>query len=98
VPTATACSVGGYGYRFAVDLATGGTPTEPVIDTSGDGKIDDDDTTGSLKDVVSAEKFERLLTDDTITQDFIINDRDLSAIRTAPPRQTGRISWQELLR
>lgn len=98
VPTADACSVGGYGYRFAVDLATGGTPTEPVIDINNDGKIDDDDTTGTLKDVESAKKFNRLLTDDTMTQNFIVNDKEILGLKTAPTRQTGRISWQELLK
>jgi type IV pilus assembly protein PilY1 len=97
IPSSDACSVGGFGFRFAVDLETGGTPNNPIIDRDDDGKVDDNDTIGLLRDVASAEKYNRLLTDDTITENHIINQRQLRAIQIAPTRQVGRISWQELL-
>jgi len=97
VPSSDACASSGYGYRFVVDLETGGTPDEPVVDTNEDGVVDDNDTIGPSKDVQSAERFERQLTDDTLTEKHIINQRDLKAIKTAPERSTGRVSWQELL-
>ncbi len=97
VPSADACSSGGYGYRFVVDLETGGTPEEPVVDTDQTpGTVDDGDTIDGTN-VRSAERFERLLTDDTITQRHLLNQRELRAVRDAPTRSTGRISWQELL-
>jgi type IV pilus assembly protein PilY1 len=98
VPTADACAAGGYGYRHVVDLETGGTPKEPVIDVNKDGVVDDKDTIDNTDDVQSAEKFDRLLADDTITEKHIINERELTVVKDAPTRSTGRVSWQELLR
>jgi type IV pilus assembly protein PilY1 len=98
VPSADACAASGYGYRFVVDLATGGTPDEPVVDYYGDGVVDENDTVGEHNDVPSAKRFERQLTDDTLTEKYILNERDLTAIKDAPTRETGRVSWQELLK
>ncbi len=97
VPSDDACASGGYGYRFVVDLETGGTPDEPIVDTDEDGIVDDKDTIGDDKDVQSAERYDRQLTDDTLTEKHIINQRELKAIKDAPTRSTGRLSWQELL-
>jgi len=97
VPSTDACASSGYGYRFVVDLETGGTPSEPVIDVNEDGVVDDNDTIGPSKDVQSAQRFERQLTDDTLTEKHIINQRELTAIKDAPTRQACRVSWQELL-
>ncbi len=100
VPTSDACAVGGYSYRFAVDLATGGTPDSPVIDVNGDGVVDAKDSITGVSggDVASAIRHDRLLTDDTITEKHLINDKDITAIKEAPERETGRLSWQELLK
>lgn len=97
VPSDDACLSDGYGYRFAVDLETGGSPSEPVVDNNGDGYVDEDDTIDNTDDVQAATKIDRQLTDDTLTEKHIINQRDLTAIKDAPTRQTGRVSWQELL-
>lgn len=43
IPSTDPCSIGGYGYRFAVDLLTGGSANDAVADTDGDGDVDGDD-------------------------------------------------------
>lgn len=42
VPNSDPCSAGGYGYRMAVDLETGGSPDSAVFDVDGDGKVSGD--------------------------------------------------------
>lgn len=56
VPSTDPCSVGGYGYRFAVDLETGGSPINVAVDSDGDGDIDSNDKatgTGGVVGVVA---------------------------------------------
>lgn len=43
VPTATACSAGGYSYLMSVDAETGGNPDFAAFDFNADGKVDDQD-------------------------------------------------------
>jgi len=98
IPATDICAGSGSGFRFSVDLAFGGPPSEPVIDINQDGVVDDNDRLGDeLHSVVAAVRYDRALTDDTITERHLINQSELIAIKTAPDRKTGRISWQELL-
>lgn len=100
VPTTDACSTGGYGYRFTVDLATGGALDSSVVDYDGDGEIGNEgDLVGPGGDTVpSAAQLEGLPPEDNLTENYIINRTDLTRLQDAPERQTGRVSWQELLR
>jgi type IV pilus assembly protein PilY1 len=99
IPSVDACSAGGYGYRFSLNLDDGTAPEEPIIDINGDGLIDDDDTIdGDGDHTQSATRLGDLPTDDTLVEDYIINQRQLTRINEAPDRKVGRISWQELLK
>lgn len=98
VPTNDACSTGGYGYRFAVDIATGGTPDEPVLDVNKDGEIDSSDTIGADQDVQSADELTTLPTDNTFTEKVGYTGKDPFAITELKTPSTGRFSWQELLK
>ncbi len=98
IPASDVCAGSGSGFRFTVDLASGGAPSEPVIDINQDGVVDENDRqSGEAQAVIAAIKYDRALTDDTITERHLINQSELIAIQTAPDRKTGRISWQELL-
>lgn len=97
VPISGPCSSGGYGYRFAVDLATGGTPDEPVLDMDKDGEIDSNDTIGEDEDVPSADQLTTLPTDNTFTEKVGYTGKDPFAISELKTPKTGRFSWQELL-
>ena len=98
IPATDICAGSGSGFRFTVDLASGGAPSEPVIDINQDGVVDDNDRVNNVaQSVVAAVRYDRALTDDTITERHLINQSELIAIQTAPDRKTGRISWQELL-
>ncbi len=97
VPNDDSCSAGGYGYRFTLDLRNGGTPDKPIIDINNDGVIDENDKVDG--EVTAAMIIEgRIPPEDTLTEGHIINEKDLISIQTAPEREVGRISWQELLK
>ncbi len=98
VPLTSACSSGGYGYRFAVDLATGGTPSEPVFDYDDSGVIDSGDTIGEEHTVPSADRLESFPTDNTFTERVGYNGKDPFVIKELPEPRLGRFSWQELLK
>ncbi len=96
IPSNDTCLSDGYGYRFVVDLATGGTPKEPVIDVNNSGEVDSSDTISGL--IPAAQELSGgNPTADTPTESHILNERNLTKIKDAPIRQTGRVSWQELL-
>ncbi len=96
VPTDDPCGTGGYGYRFGVDLATGGAPDTPVFDINGDGFVDENDTnaTGAIP---SAAYLDSLPTDPTVTEEDVIQDGEVYDLQDLPSPKTGRFSWQELL-
>ena len=98
VPSGGNCTTGGYGYRFAVDIATGGTPDEPVLDVNNDGVVDEQDTLDPSNEVVqSADKLSDLPTDNTFTEKVGYTGKDPFAIQELTQPQIGRFSWQELL-
>ncbi len=97
IPTTGPCSSGGYGYRFAVDIATGGSPEEPVLDIDKDGEIDKDDTLNTDGDVPAADYLSTLPTDNTFTDKVGYTGKDPFAIDELNTPQLGRFSWQELL-
>jgi type IV pilus assembly protein PilY1 len=98
IPTSDACTSGGYGYRYAVDIATGGTPSSPVLDRDKDGIVDENDTIGEDHVVPSADELTSMPTDNTFTDKVGYTGKDPFSISELRTPQIGRFSWQELLR
>lgn len=98
VPEINPCSVGGYGYKFAVDMTTGGAPEETIIDINGDGVIDASDNVGGGTVVVSAVKQSGYLPAPVFIEDLVFTGKIASKSRKLPPPPEGRFSWQELLK
>ena len=98
VPTDDPCTTGGYGFRFGVDVATGGTPDSPVFDTNEDGVVDSGDTiSGSSGVIQSIDTIEGLPTDNTLTDNIGYNKKDPFILPPLDDLKEGRFSWQELL-
>jgi len=102
VPNTDACSVGGYGFRFAVDLATGGATNDPVSDYNQDGVVDISDKITSTSDAtiqaaVSAIKQDGFLPEPVFIQDIAYTAETPSKVKQLRALPTGRFSWQELL-
>ncbi len=100
IPETNPCSVGGFGYKFAVDLATGGTPSEPVFDRNDDGVIDDSDkeTSGSVSSVVVAESQEGYLPEPVFIEDLSFTGATPVKVKKLIEVPEGRFSWQEIIR
>ncbi|MCP4981760.1 MAG: hypothetical protein GY935_14850 [Gammaproteobacteria bacterium] len=100
VPVSDPCSVGGYGYRFAVNVVDGGSPDEVTVDTNGDGIIDDNDkvTDGSGNtDTVAAIRQEGFLPEPVFIEDIAYTAETPSKVAELPKPPTGRFGWQELI-
>lgn len=99
VPEDDACKAGGYGYRMAVDLATGGPPKQTTIDVNGDGVIDskDDATNGVTTETVSAIRQDGYLPEPVFIEDIAYTAETPSKVVKLKELATGRFSWQELL-
>jgi type IV pilus assembly protein PilY1 len=101
VPTTDPCSVGGFGFRFAVDMATGGSPDEVTTDVNNDGVIDDKDgvvdAVGNI-DTVAAIRQEGFLPEPVFIEDIVYTAETPSKVVKLKDLPTGRFSWQELIR
>ncbi len=97
IPQTDPCSVGGYGYKFAVDMTTGGSPLEPVIDINHDGEIDEDDNEDS-DGVIVAIKQEGYLPEPVFIEDLVFTGKEASKVKKLPDIPFGRFSWQELIK
>ncbi len=99
VPNSDPCSVGGYGYRFTVDLVNGGATEEPQTDVNQDGTVDAQDQAdnGIAKASVSALKQEGFLPEPVFIEDIAYTGETPSKVRELPNITRGRLSWQELL-
>lgn len=100
VPEDDACKAGGYGYRMAVDLATGGPPQQTTIDVNGDGVIDDKDDAGdgNIIETVTGIKQEGYLPEPVFIEDIAYTADTPSKVVKLKEIATGRFSWQELLK
>ena len=101
VPNSDPCSIGGYGYRFAVDLASGSSPPETTIDSNEDGVVDENDqvtnNSGQVAEVAAIRQ------EGFLPEPVFIENISYTAEKNAPvvklkdiPR--GRFGWQELIR
>jgi len=100
VPVIDPCSVGGFGYRFAVDMITGGSPDEVAIDTNGDGVIDDNDkaSDGSGNfDTIAAIRQDGFLPEPVFIEDIAYTAETPSKVIKLKNIPKGRFGWQELI-
>jgi type IV pilus assembly protein PilY1 len=99
VPQDDPCSAGGYGYKFAVDMATGGSPLEPVIDSNNDGIIDYNDyqSNGSTQSTLAAVRQEGFLPEPVFIEDLSFTADEATKVKALLNVPSGRFSWQELL-
>lgn len=100
VPVSDPCSVGGYGFRFAVNLIDGGSPDDVAVDTNDDGIIDDNDkaSDGSGNtETIAAIRQEGFLPEPVFIEDIAYTAETPSKVKELPSPPTGRFGWQELL-
>jgi len=101
VPEDDPCAIGGFGYRFAVQMLTGGTPDEVAFDADGDGDIDDADKAksndGSPDDVMAAIRQEGFLPEPVFIENIAYTAEKPTKVIDLPEPPTGRFGWQELI-
>lgn len=99
VPEQNSCSEGGFGFKFAVDMATGGSPLEPTIDSNNDGLIDSNDyqNNGIVNGVLAAVRQEGYLPEPVFIEDLAFTGDIATKVIALSDLPTGRFSWQELL-
>ena len=99
VPVEDPCSVGGFGFRFAVDMITGGSPDDVAIDTNEDGVIDDNDkaSDGVTSDTIAAVRQEGYLPEPVFIEDIAYTAETPSKVAKLKDIPKGRFSWQELI-
>ena len=99
VPESDPCSSGGYGWRFAVDLATGGSPLEAASDTNGDGVIDANDAVNNGTDdaFIAATSEDGFLSDDAFIGEYAYASDKKKEVPPFDKIPTGRFGWQELI-
>ena len=100
VPVTDPCSVGGFGYRFAVDMITGGSPDEVSVDANGDGVIDDNDraSDGSGNyDTIAAIRQDGFLPEPVFIEDIAYTAETPSKVIKLKDIPKGRFGWQELI-
>jgi len=99
VPQDDPCSSGGFGFKFAVDMATGGSPLKPVFDSNNDGVIDENDyeTNGVDQSTLAAVRQEGFLPEPVFIEDLSFTAEIATKIKALKNVPSGRFSWQELL-
>jgi type IV pilus assembly protein PilY1 len=99
VPVDDACSVGGFGFKFAVDMATGGSPKEPTFDANNDGVIDDNDavSNGITNSTLVAVRQEGFLPEPVFIEDLAFTAEVATKVKALKDIPVGRFSWQELI-
>jgi Tfp pilus tip-associated adhesin PilY1 len=102
IPVNDPCSVGGFGFRFAVDMTTGGSSLEPVFnsdDTYNTNVIDENDTVSDdiRTSTVVATRQEGFLPEPVFIEDLAFTAKEATKVKGLQGIPTGRFSWQELL-
>ncbi|HHJ13118.1 MAG TPA: hypothetical protein ENJ79_01895 [Gammaproteobacteria bacterium] len=98
IPVIDPCTVDGYGYKFAVDMVTGGSPKETVIDVNRDGVINNDDNEDGENGVIAAIRQDGYLPEPVFIEDLVFTGEVATKIKKLPDVPTGRFSWQELIK
>jgi len=99
IPQSDPCGSGGFGYKFAVDMVTGGSPLEPVIDSNNDGVIDDNDyqNSGGNQSTLAAVYQDGYLPEPVFIEDLAFTSDQATKVKALKNIPTGRFSWQELI-
>ena len=99
VPVDDPCSVGGFGFRFAVDMETGGSPRQAVADVNRDGLIDESDraSNGLLTDTIAIIRQDGFLPQPVFIEDIAYTAEEPSKVPKLRKIPRGRFSWQELI-
>ena len=99
VPMDDPCSIGGFGYKYAVDMVTGGSPLEPTFDSNGDGVVDEQDLVdnGASVSTLVAIRQEGYLPEPVFIEDLAFTADDATKIKGLKNIPVGRFAWQELL-
>ncbi len=99
VPIEDPCSVGGYGYKYAVDMETGGSSQDPSFDANNDGIIDSSDmvTNGVEESTVAAVRQEGFLPEVVVIEDLAYTGEEPTKVKALKDVPVGRFSWQELI-
>ncbi|MDH3759928.1 MAG: PilC/PilY family type IV pilus protein [Gammaproteobacteria bacterium] len=99
VPVDEPCSVGGFGFKFAVDMATGGSPLEPTFDANNDGVIDEYDQVSNGVDTSTmvAVRQEGFLPEPVFIEDLAFTAEEATKVKALKNIPVGRFSWQELI-
>jgi type IV pilus assembly protein PilY1 len=100
VPVDDPCSVGGYGYKYGVDMATGGSTQDPTFDTNNDGKIGTLDMTsnGVTTSTVAGVRQEGYLPEPVFIEDLAFTGEQATKVKALKDVPVGRFSWQELIK
>jgi type IV pilus assembly protein PilY1 len=101
IPVVDPCTPGGYGYKFAVDMARGGSPEEPAIDTDNNGVIDSNDydrEPGGGTGVIAAIRQDGYLPEPVFIDDLSFTGEIATKVKKLPNVPVGRLSWQELIK
>ncbi len=99
VPVDDPCSVGGFGFKYAVDMNTGGSPLEPTFDANGDGIIDENDyvSDGTNDSTLVAVQQEGFLPEPVFIEDLAFTAETATKVKALKDVPVGRFSWQELI-
>jgi len=93
------CSVGGYGFRMAVDIVNGGAPDDPTFDVDGDNDVDDSDQAkkGGQVATVAGLRQEGFLPDPVFIENISYTADKPGLVPELKDIPEGRFSWQELI-
>ena len=100
VPEVGPCDVGGFGYKFAVDMVNGGSPLEPAFDSNDDGIIDENDyqnDTGGNLSTLAAISQDGFLPEPTFVDDLAYTADEALKVEALWNIPSGRFSWLELM-
>ena len=100
VPIAQPCVTESYGYRYAVDMATGGATEEPAFDVNGDHKVDANDMVQDVfgkSGTVSSIRQDGYLPEPVVVEDLMYTRDEPLKIQALANLPTGRLSWQEII-
>ena len=100
VPEDDPCEVGGMGWKFAVDMLTGGSTLENTFDSNNDGIIDDNDyqtDSGGNQSTLAAISQDCFLPEPTFIQDLSYTADEALKVKALANVPSGRFSWLELI-
>ena len=99
VPETAPCSVGGYGFRMAVDIVNGGAPDDPTFDVDGDNDVDDSNQAkkGGQVATVAGLRQEGFLPDPVFIENISYTADKPGLVPELKDIPEGRFSWQELI-